>query len=54
MLVFERYMNVGVLVTPEGVCGGGVFTRELHVTGILETVRQRATLDGEETGATLI
>ena len=44
---------MGVLVTPEGdrVC---VFTRELHVTGILETVRQRAALDGEETGATLI
>ena len=29
---------MGVLVTPEGegVC---VFTRELHVTGILETVK---------------
>ena len=53
MLIFERYTNVGVLVSPEGVCGG-VFTRELHVTGILETVRQRAALDGEETGATLM
>ena len=53
MLVFERCLTVGVLVTPEGVWGG-VFTRELHVTGILETVRQRATLDGEETGATLM
>ena len=45
---------MGVLVSPEGVCVGRVFTRELHVTGILETVRQRAALDGEETGATLI
>ena len=52
-MIFERCTNVGVLVTPEGdrVC---VFTRELHVAGILETVRQRATLDGEETGAALM
>ena len=42
-MVFETRTNVGVLVTPEGegVC---VRTREVHVTAVMESVKQRDTL----------
>lgn len=53
VLIFGGCTNVGVLVSAEGegVC---VFSRELYGRGILETVRERASLDEEETGATLL